>query len=108
MINYLKRLPEKILITFLILTSLHLCIPKISLAGDDVLIASSNITKNATESVSTPEINIPAEKGAESGKSSKTWLWVAIAVLAVAGGAALAGSGGGSGDNSNGTLSVTW
>ena len=102
--NYLN----KILIAFLILTSLHLCIPKISLAGDTTILASSGITKNAPESVSTPEITIPAEKGTDSTKSSKGWLWIALAVLAVAGGVALAGNGGGSGENSEGTLNVTW
>ena len=100
--NYLKKL----LIAFLILTSINLCLPKVVLAGDTIFLSKSDITKNSPESSSTPEKDIPVET-VETPEKSKGWLWVVVAILAVAGGVAIAGSSGG-GSNNSGGVSVTW
>ena len=100
--NYIKKL----LIVFLILTTIHLYLPKITLAGESIFLTKSDITKNSPESISTPEKDIPVETVETPGKS-KGWLWVVVAILAVAGGVAIAGSSGGGSSNSGG-VSVTW
>jgi len=93
--NYLKKL----LIIFLILTTIHIyLLPNITFAETD-------ITKHTPESISTPEKDIPGETDDVSGH--KGWKWIVIALLAVAGGVAIAGSGSGSSNNS-GNISVNW
>lgn len=94
--NYLNKL----IIGFLILTTIHLYLPNITFA-------EAYITKHPPESISTPEKDIPGETTEVSGK--KGWKWIVIALLAVAGGVAIAGSGGGdSSNNDSGSISVNW
>jgi len=96
---------KRILAAALILLTVNLYLPRITIAEQHDSQAKTAITKHPPKILSTPEQEIPMVEG----KKSK-WTWVLLGVAAV-GVLAAAGGGGGGGDREgevSGSVTVSW
>ena len=96
---------KRILAAALILLTVNLYLPRITIAEQHDSQAKTAITKHPPKILSTPEQEIPMVEG----KKSK-WTWVILVGLIGAVAAAAGGGGGGDGgeDEDSGDVTVSW